>query len=94
LELVEVLYADGEKPEALGIIFRDELSLSPRDRANRVTVRVRVDWQDFAPLCDGLPEMHYGLQIERQGAKLNTDARTRSPEESGRIIREAFGWSR
>ncbi len=95
LDLVRVLRADGLQPEARALIVGEELSLFPRNPANRiVNVRVRVDWQDYAPLRDGLPELHYRLQIERPGAKLSKDARTRSPEEAGQIIREALGWSR
>ena len=93
LDLVEVLRADGPHPVAWGHILGDELLLSPGNPVNRVTVRVRVDWQDFSPLRHGLPEMHYRLQIQRRGAKLSRDARAPSPEEVERIIREAFGWS-
>jgi hypothetical protein len=93
LELVEALCADGPYPEAWGHVQGDELYLSPSKPANPVTVRVRADWRDFGPVVDGLPEMHYRLQIERRGAKLSRDARARSPEEAERIIREAFGWS-
>jgi hypothetical protein len=94
LELVRALRADGPHPEAWASILGEELYLSPGNPANRVTVRVRADWQDGAPLRDGWPEFHYRLQIERSGARLSQDARTQSPEEAGRIIREAFGWSR
>jgi hypothetical protein len=94
LDLARVLRADGPAPEAWGLILGDELSLSPGTPANKVTVQVRADWKDHAPLRDGLPEMHYRLQIKRPGAKLSTDARARTPEEVERLIREAFGWSR
>lgn len=94
LELVHALRADGPNPDALGLIVLDEFWLSPANPANRVLVGVRVDWRDFAPLVDGLPEMHYRMQIQRRGCKLSKDARARTPEEAGRIIRDAFGWSR
>ena len=95
LDLVQLLQADGPHPEAWGQILGDELYLFPEDNsANLVTVRVRADWRDFAPLLNGLPELHYRLQIERDGAKLSKDARTHNPEEAERIIREAFGWSK
>jgi hypothetical protein len=92
LELVEVLRADGPHPEVQGLILCDELMLTRR--GNLATVRVRVDWRDYAPLRDGLPEMHYRVQIEPRFAKLSREVRTRSPEEVEGIIREAFGWSR
>jgi hypothetical protein len=94
LELAELLRADSPYPEVWGLICGDELSLHPSNSANRVTVRIRVDWQDLGPLEDSLPVMHYRIQIERPGAKLSTDAWTRSPQEAEQIIREAFGWSR
>jgi hypothetical protein len=94
LELIQVLRADGPYPEAWGHILGHELYLSPGNPANRVTVRVRADWQDFAPLRDGMPEMHYRLKIQQRGAKLSRDARAKTPEEVEQIIREAFGWSR
>jgi hypothetical protein len=93
LELVQTLHEDGPYPEAWGQVLGDELYVSPENDANRVVVRVRADWRDHAPWRDGLPEMHYRLQIERSGAELSEDARARSPEEVRRIIYEAFGWS-
>jgi hypothetical protein len=57
-----------------------------------VSVSVRVDWRDYAPLRDGLPEMHYRLQVERPGATLTEDVRAKDVFEAARSIREAFGW--
>ena len=93
LDLVEVLRVDGLHPTAYAQIICDELDLWPGNPANRVHVRVWVDWKDFAPLRDGLPEMHYRLQIKRPGRIATKDARSRDAEEVNRIIREAFGWS-
>jgi hypothetical protein len=94
LELVHALHSDGPHPEAWGSLFGNELYLRPANQASRVTLRIRVDWQDFAPLRDGLPDMHYRFQIMRQGAKVSTDARARTPEEGEEIVRQALGWSR
>jgi hypothetical protein len=57
-----------------------------------VCVSVRVDWQDYAPLRDGLPEMHYRFQVERPGKTITEDARAKNVVEAERIVCEAFGW--
>ncbi len=58
----------------------------------KVCVSVWVDWQDYTPLRDGLPEMHYRFQVKRPGKTISEDARTKDPVEAERIICEAFGW--
>jgi hypothetical protein len=57
-----------------------------------VRVSVRVDWRDYAPLRDGLPEMHYRFQVKRPGRTITEDARAKDPVEAERIICEAFRW--
>ncbi len=57
-----------------------------------VRLSVRVDWRDYAPLREGLPEMHYRLQVERPGKTISEDARAKDVVEAERIICEAFGW--
>jgi hypothetical protein len=57
-----------------------------------VLVSVRVDWRDYAPLRDGLPEMHFRFQVQRPGTAISQDARAKDPLEAERIICEAFGW--
>jgi hypothetical protein len=57
-----------------------------------VRVSVRVDWRDYAPLRDGLPEMHYRFQVERPEVTITEDARAKHTIEAERIICEAFGW--
>ena len=57
-----------------------------------IRVSVRVDWRDYAPLRDGVPEMHYRFQVERPGKTITEDARAKDPAEAERIICEAFGW--
>ena len=58
----------------------------------KTRVSVRVDWRDYAPLRDGVPEMHYRFQVERHGKTITEDARAKDPAEAERIICEAFGW--
>jgi hypothetical protein len=57
-----------------------------------IQVSVRVDWQDYAPLREGLPEMHYRLQVKRPGKTLSEDRRANDPVDAERILCEAFGW--
>jgi len=57
-----------------------------------VCVSVWVDWRDYAPLRDGLPEMHYRFQVKRPEKTITEDARTKDLVAAERIICEAFGW--
>jgi len=93
LELVRVLRDDGRHPQAIGFILNDEMTIHPRNQANRATVSVRVDWYDFAPLQDGVPALHYRLEIGRRGGDLTKGVRTPDAQEVRTLIREAFGWS-
>jgi hypothetical protein len=95
LELVRHLQAQGPAPEVIGRLWwRQQLLLTPRSTTNRAAVTVWIDWRDYAPVRDGLPEAHYRLQIRRGNAALSQDARAATPEEVERIIWEAFGWVR
>jgi hypothetical protein len=94
LELVRRLQAQEAGPRTSGCYFPGELLLTSADPADRVSVRILVDWQDYGPQRDGLPVMHYRLQFRRAGAKLSTDARAQSLEDVERIVWEAFGWGR
>ena len=93
LELVRHLQAKGPAPTACGHLLLGELWLTPYNVANRVLVKVWVDWFDFAPLKDGLPEAHYRLQIERGKSPVSSDARANTVSEAEHAIWEAFGWS-
>ena len=94
LELVHVLQSDGPNPEAWGQVFGDCLWLSPPNTANKVHVKIWMDWQDHGPTVDGLPTMHYRIQINRPSSKLSEDARVERPEQVRQIIWKAFGWLR
>jgi hypothetical protein len=59
----------------------------------RVWVQVWADWPDYGPVRDGLPVMHYRLQIRRPGSNLSRDERMATPAESERVIWQAFGWA-
>ena len=57
----------------------------------RTTVSVWVDWRDYPPLREGVPEMHFRFQVKRPGKTLSEDARAKDPLEAERIICEVFG---
>lgn len=94
LELVRALRADGPNPTAYGLILGRELHLWPPTPAIRASVRIWVDWQDYGPVENGLPVMHYRIQVKRPGSQLSADIRTTVPDEVRRIIWEVFGWVR
>jgi hypothetical protein len=58
----------------------------------RIQVSIRVDWRDYAPLRDGLPEMHHRFEVKRPGETITEDARTQDPVQAERIKCEAFGF--
>lgn len=60
--------------------------------APKTRVGVRADWQDYAPLRDGVPDMHYRFEVRCPGQPMSTDARTKDLAEAERILRDAFGW--
>lgn len=92
LELVQHLQAQGSAPRACGHFLLGELWLSPYNSSNRVLVKIWVDWQDYSALRDGLPQVHYRLQIQRGKSRLSREARVLTPEEAEQVIWEAFGW--
>jgi hypothetical protein len=75
-------------------VLNRELTLMPANPANRVSVRVWTDWRDYGPVRDGLPVLHYRMQIQRRSSQRTVDARADSPEEAKRIIYQAFGYLR
>jgi hypothetical protein len=93
LDLVTQLQSNDCENEIHGHILFNELTLCERDpRKSEVRVSVRVDWQDYAPLQDGFPEMHYRLQVSRPEKTLTEDSRTVDPNAAARIICRAFGF--
>lgn len=93
VELVRHLKAQGS-PEARGYLLdSSHLWLSPCNLANRVSVTVWVDWYDYGPQSEGLPETHYRFQIQR-GSIVSQDVRVTSTSEAAQVILEAFGWFR
>ena len=93
LDLVCHLEARGSDRTAFGYVSGDELWLSSTDQPTGARVHVRADWQDFGPVRDGLPEMHYRLSIRRPGSSLSRDERACEPSDVERLIWEAFGWA-
>src|SRR5437868_6090676 len=93
LEFVRYLQAQGPEPCAFGHILVHELTLRPRNNPNRLSVTIKMDWYDYAPLKDGLPVTHFRLQTVKKNAHLSDEARAFTMEEAERFIYQAFGWS-
>jgi hypothetical protein len=87
LDLVQLLEAQGPEPRVYARFLLKELMLL----TNNVCVKVWVDWRDYGPLQDGIPQAYYRLQIRRESVALSEDRRAETPEEVERIISQAFG---
>jgi hypothetical protein len=90
LELIQILRANGPYPEVWGHFFVDDLHLVTRNPANRTSVRLGVDWKDYGPLRDGLPDMHFRLRVKSENANLSKDVRTQDPREVEQVLLAAF----
>ena len=96
--LVEHLEAQGPEPtafgrlEAFGRLGQETLVLSPVSPSNEVSVMVWADWMDYGPSQDGLPIIHYRIQIRRSARSLTRDERVASVTDAKRVIYQAFGW--
>lgn len=96
LDLVQYLQAQGPSPQAHACRVHHELWLSPidgHDSASRVSATVWVDWQDYAPYIDGLPQAHYRLRIKRRNIALTEDVRAATSQEVEQAIHKAFDWT-
>ena len=93
LELVRYLQAQGVTPEVHGMVSTNELWLNSPNPLRKGSLKIWPDCKDYAPLINGIPEMHYRIEIHRAETKLSSDARTSSLTEVARIIDEAFGWN-
>jgi hypothetical protein len=89
LALLQHLEAEATEQRVYARLLLKELTFS----ANAVAVKVWVDWNDYGPVQDGIPQAHYRLQIQRENLALSEDIRTETPEEVRRVISQAFGWS-
>jgi hypothetical protein len=90
LELVRSLQASSPTPEAVGWVWGQELWLSPFGRVNHLSILIGLDWNDYGPLQDGMPLMHYRIRIRRGDDVMTTDERGNLHEDVERIILEAF----
>lgn len=77
-------------PSTWGTRLREEMQkrYPPKPKAR---VSVWLDWRDYGPLRDGLPEMYYRIQIENPGKTRTEDARAKDVAEAEHVICEAFG---
>lgn len=84
-----------ENPEAQGSDARSRESFLGEIRkfhpATDASAIVCVDWRDYAPLQDGVPEMHYRIEIKHRSLNQNVvETRTQDLAECERIFRAAF----
>jgi hypothetical protein len=84
LELVEYLQSRGPTPKAGMTFFNNELWISLRHPARGVTVW--VDWQDYGETRDGLPVMHFRIQISNPDSKLSDNHRATTIVEAACLI--------
>lgn len=94
VDLVGFLEEDGPARLAFAHIYQHEIWLTPANQYNRAMVKITVDWPDYGPLRDGMPAMHYRLQITRRAGAAIRDGRSPDIKEIRRLIFERFGWSR
>ena len=91
LKLVRYLHSRGVTPEVFGTVFNNELWLNSPNPLKKTSLKIWLDHMDYGPLVNGIPEMHYRIQIRGPESKLSSDARSSSIAELERIIYEAFG---
>lgn len=90
VDLIRQLRSRGPTPEVFGFELLGELWLRPVDGANRASAKVWLDWRDRTPLRDGLPTLHYRIQITRPGMRLSEDVRAESVEDAARAVLDVF----
>lgn len=93
-ELVDYLQAQGLTPQVGGHLIRNELLLISNHPSKKASVRIWTDWPDYGPVHNGLPVLHYRLQVQQTGSHLSMDERATTTVEAGRVILLAFGLSR
>jgi hypothetical protein len=84
LELMDYLQSRGPTPQASAIFFRNVLSIGLRTPTRGV--RVWVDWQDYGAVRDGLPVMHYRVDVDRPDSKLSENHRANTMVEAACLI--------
>ncbi len=76
------------------MLLFDKLLLSPAGRRREVIVELEADWQDYGPVRDSEPVMHYRVRAKRRGKKLSEEIRVTDAEEVRKFIHETFEWNR
>lgn len=92
IDLVDFLEEDGPAPLTFAHISQHEIWITAANQYNRAMVKITVDWPDYGPLHDGLPAMHYRLQITRRAGAPIRDGRSTDMKEVRRLFFEGFGW--
>jgi len=76
-------------PRVVGHLMLEDLWLQAGGRGN-ASVRVSVDWQDYGPLDNGLPLMHYRVWLKRPNEVLSQETRTGDVDEAARAVVKAL----
>jgi hypothetical protein len=85
LELVEYLETQVQTPQVMASLRTNVLEL--RVAGTDTFANVWVDWNDYGEDRDGLPVMHYRMQISRPLERsLSEDLRMTEPAEVERVI--------
>jgi len=68
----------------------DQLWLTYGRRPRSVWARIRIDWSDYGPLEDGIPIMHYRIEVKSSDDDVWSEIRSRELEEIRQFLTQAF----
>jgi hypothetical protein len=90
LELVRYLEEWPPSHRALAILhLTDQLWITFGRRPKVASARIRIDWKDYGPVEDGIPIMHYRIEVKTPGDKVWSEIRTRELEEIRQFLARA-----
>ena len=84
LELMEYLRGRGPTPKVGAMMFRNVLSLTLLHPQRGVDVW--VDWYDRGKMRDGLPVMHYRIDVRGPDSKITENHRAETMVEAAALI--------
>lgn len=91
LELVRYLLTRGPNPQVGALVFEGEIELIPLRQTNARSIRIWVDYRDYGPVRNGLPDLYYRLQVERSTTRISSDHRVAAPAEVEQVLLQAIG---
>lgn len=86
LHLLEHLQRQSPTPGAHAIYVIDELWISVVPGGKYVSIR--IDWPDRGEVKDGLPAMHYRMQLDRGERELSLNVRAATIPDAEKSLRE------